>query len=71
MATKQEVRLQAIAAYESAHLVAHDLLTKIRESLVDAMPHPDFDAINWGHVGTVTAIAAKLAEVVDMIEGCK
>jgi hypothetical protein len=61
--TKQ--RLEAHAAYESAHLVAQDLVTRIRELLYD-MPTPE--GVNWGHVGTVNHVNHLLSEVVAHLE---
>ena len=64
--TKQ--RLEAQPAYESAHLVAQDLVSRIRELLYD-LPAPDSGLINWGHVGDVNHVNHLLSEVVSKLEG--
>ena len=62
MATKP--RIEAEPAYETAHLIARDLLERIGELLTD-MPAPDGDfQINWAHVGTVNHVNAKLSEII-------
>lgn len=59
MNAKQPIK--ASAAYESAHMVARDLLRQI-ESMLDHMPKPD-DSINWAHVGDVCKVNADLCEI--------
>lgn len=62
-------RLEAQPAYESAHLVAQDLVGRIQELLFD-QPAPDSDQpIHWGHVGDMTEINRRLASVVEFLEG--
>ena len=58
-------KLKAEPAYENAHLVALDLLDRIRECLHD-LPAPGNDEcpIHWGHVGTVNAVNAQLLETI-------
>ena len=61
--------LHAEAAYENAHLVAQDLVDRIKELLQD-LPAPDDEhPINWGHVGSLTEVTSRLAAVVTFLEG--
>jgi hypothetical protein len=62
--------LQAEAAYETAHIVAQDLVARIQEILTD-MPAPEDDAqpIHWGHVGDLTYVNAQLSELVSFFNG--
>lgn len=56
-------RLHADAAYENAHLVAQDLLDRLRELLQD-QPAPDDNRIHWGHVGNLSHINELLSQAV-------
>jgi hypothetical protein len=60
-------RLKAEAAYENTHLATQDLLEHIRELLFD-LPAPGGEVeIHWGHVGTVTEVNRRLAELVEVL----
>ena len=63
-------KLTADAAYENAHLVAQDLVERIRELLFD-MPAPGNEEhpIHWGHVGDVNEVNRRLSEVVRFLDG--
>ena len=63
-------KLTAEAAYENAHLVAQDLVERIRELLFD-LPAPGNDErpLNWGHVGEITEVNHRLSAVVAFLEG--
>jgi hypothetical protein len=63
-------KLNAEAAYENAHLVAQDLVERIKELLTD-MPAPGNDEhpIHWGHVGDITHVNAQLSELVAFLDG--
>ena len=62
-------RLEAQPAYESAHMVATDLLGHIAELLQD-LPAPDGEVvINWGHVGSLAEVNHRLASIVAFLEG--
>lgn len=67
---KSKPKLNAEAAYENAHLVAQDLVERIRELLFD-MPAPGNDEhpIHWGHVGSINHVSAILLEVVTFLDG--
>ena len=67
---KNTNRLQAEAAYENAHLVAQDLVERIRELLTD-MPAPGVEEhpINWGHVGSINEVNQRLSQVVAFLDG--
>jgi hypothetical protein len=60
-------RLNAEAAYENTHLASQDLLAHIRELMFD-LPAPGGEVeIHWGHVGTVTEVNRRLAELVEFL----
>ena len=65
----QKPKLTADAAYENAHLVAQDLVERIRELLFD-MPAPGNEEhpVHWGHVGDVNEVNRRLSEVVAFLE---
>lgn len=70
MARERKPNLKAEAAYENAHLVAQDLLERIKELLFD-MPAPGDDEhpIHWGHVGDINHINAQLSDLVAFLDG--
>lgn len=57
--------LSAEAAYENGHLMAQDLIERIRELLFD-MPAPgnDEQPIDWADVGDLTEVNSKLSEII-------
>ncbi len=64
-------RLEAEPAYESAHMVATDLVGRISELLQD-LPAPGGDVdINWCHVGSLAEVNQRLASVVAFLEGAE
>jgi len=69
MNAKPKPKLTADAAYENAHLVAQDLVERIRELLFD-MPAPGNEEhpIHWGHVGDVNEVNRRLSEVVAFLD---
>jgi hypothetical protein len=70
MSRNEKPKLTAEAAYENAHLVAQDLLERIRELLFD-MPAPGNDEhpIHWGHVGDLNEVNNRLSSVVAFLSG--
>lgn len=62
--------LKAEAAYENAHLVANDLLDRVRELLFD-LPAPGNDEapINWNHVGTINHVNEQLSDLIAFLDG--
>jgi hypothetical protein len=61
--------LQAEAAYENAHIVATNLLDRIRDLLQD-LPAPEGEVvINWAHVGSLAEVNNRLSSVVAFLEG--
>ena len=66
---QQTNRLQAEAAYENAHLVAQDLVERIRELLFD-LPAPGVEEhpINWAHVGSINEVKKRLSDVVAFLD---
>ena len=63
-------KLNAEAAYENAHLVAHSLVTRIGELLFD-LPAPGNDEhpIHCGHVGDLNEINDRLSAVIAFMTG--
>ena len=63
---KQKNRLEAEAACENAHLVAQDLVERVKELLFD-LPAPGVEEhpINWAHVGSI------FADIVEFLAGIK
>ena len=68
-AKTKKPKLTADAAYENAHLVAQDLVERIRELLFD-MPAPGNEEhpVHWGHVGNVNEVNRRLSEVVAFLD---
>ena len=68
--TNKKPKLTAEAAYENAHLVAQDLVERIRELLFD-LPAPGNDEhpIHWAHVGSINEVNQRLSSVVAFLEG--
>ena len=66
----EKPKLTVEAAYENAHLVAQDLVERIKELLFD-MPAPGNDdhPINWGHVGNINEVNKRLSAVVAFLDG--
>lgn len=62
--------LNAEAAYENAHLVAQDLVERIKELLFD-LPAPGNDEhpIHWGHVGDINEINKRLSSAIAFLDG--
>ena len=65
-----KLKINAEAAYENAHLVAQDLVTRIGELLFD-LPAPGNDEhpIHWGHVGDLSEINSRLSAVIAFMTG--
>ena len=63
-------KLTAEAAYENAHLVAQDLIERVRELLFD-LPAPGNDEhpINWADVGSVNEVNNRLSSIVAFLDG--
>ncbi len=73
MNAPRKSKLDPIPAYETAHLVAQDLLQRVRELLQD-QPAPensmgDSTPIHWGHVGQMCEVNQRLASVVAFLDG--
>jgi hypothetical protein len=69
MATQRKSKIDPIPAYETAHLVAQDLMQRIRELLQDQPAPEDSTPIHWGHVGTMCEVNQRLAAVVAFLDG--
>ncbi|MEO8268824.1 MAG: hypothetical protein ABI557_03830 [Aureliella sp.] len=63
-------RLQAEAAYENAHLVAQDLVERVKVLLFD-MPALDNDEhpITWAHVGSINEVNKRLSDGIAFLDG--
>ncbi|MBM3203746.1 hypothetical protein FJZ55_07580 [Candidatus Woesearchaeota archaeon] len=70
MAKNAKPKINAEAAYENAHLVAQDLVTRIGELLFD-LPAPGNEEhpIHWGHVGDLSEINSRLSAVIAFMTG--
>ncbi|MDP1563681.1 MAG: hypothetical protein Q8M16_20055 [Pirellulaceae bacterium] len=70
MKRERKPNLNAEAAYENAHLVAQDLLERVKELLFD-MPAPGNDEhpIHWGHVGSINHVNEQLSELIAFLDG--
>jgi hypothetical protein len=55
-------------AYGAAHAEALALIDSLRDMIED-MPAPDSDCINWGNVGTLRHINAQLRELLRFVKG--
>jgi hypothetical protein len=57
------------AAYENAHLVAQDLLERLRE-LLHSLPAPGSDHVpmNWQNVGDLMRINVLLGDAIGILE---
>ena len=63
-------QLNAEAACENAHLVAQDLLVRVKELLFDMpVPGDDEHPIHWGHVGDLTEINHRLSGIIAFLTG--
>jgi hypothetical protein len=66
----EKPKLTAEAAYENAHLVAQDLVERIRELLFDLpAPGDDDHPIHWGHVGTINEVNNRLSQIIAFLNG--
>ena len=63
-------KINAEAAYENAHLVAQDLVTRIAELLFHLpAPGDEEHPINWCHVGDMNEINSRLSAVIAFMTG--
>ena len=67
---RKKLPLLPDAAYENAHLVAQDLVERIRELLFE-MPAPGNEQcpIDWAHVGSVNEVNRQLTDVIRFLGG--
>ena len=72
MATDRKPPLLPDAAYENAHLVAQDLLERLRE-LLFSLPAPGSDhmPIKWAQVGDVSRVNILLGDAIAVLEDRK
>ena len=70
MKRERKPNLNAEAAYENAHLVAQDLVERIKELLFD-LPAPGMEEapINWCHVGSINEVNNRLSQIVAFLDG--
>ncbi len=70
-AQRTAARRQAIeTAYVAEVLEARDLVGQLSE-LIDDLPHPETNdqKLHWGHVGNVTEVKNRLAQLVAFMNG--
>ena len=65
--TMPKPKLTAGPAYENAHLVARDLLDRLRE-LLDEMPKPDDRQLTWKSVGNINRFNQQLSELIASVD---
>ena len=54
--------------YAARHAEALALIDSLRD-LIEDMPEPESDGINWGHVGSMGHINGQLRELLGFVEG--
>ena len=65
--TKPKPKLTAGPAYENTHLVARDLLDRLRE-LLDEMPKPDDRQLTWKSVGHMNRFNQELSQLLASVD---
>ena len=60
-------RIEPAPAYESAHLIARDLLADIRRQLEEAI-RPDDANVRWHHARAMNRINAQLSDIADALD---
>ena len=58
----------ATETYAARHAEALALIDSLRDMIED-MPEPESDGINWGHVGNMAHINEQLCEILGFVEG--
>ena len=54
--------------YAARHAEALGLIDSLRDMIED-MPEPESDGINWGYAGSMAHINAQLREILGFVEG--
>lgn len=60
-------QLDPAPAYESAHLIARDLLNDIRRQLEEAI-RPDDANVRWHHARAMNRVNAQLSDIADALD---
>jgi hypothetical protein len=68
MTTTQHTQASVTDEYAARHAEALALIDSLRD-LIEDMPEPESDGINWGHVGSMGHINGQLRELLGFVEG--
>ena len=68
MTAIQRTQASATDEYSARHAEALALIDSLRD-LIEDMPEPESDGINWGHVGSMGHINEQLRELLGFVEG--
>jgi len=68
MTTTQRTQSSAADEYAARHAEALGLIDSLRDMIED-MPEPESDGINWGHAGSMGHINGQLREILGSVKG--
>jgi hypothetical protein len=68
MTTTQHIQSSAADVYAARHAEALRLIDSLRDMIED-MPEPESDGINWNYAGSMGHINAQLREILGFVEG--
>lgn len=55
-------------AYAAAHAEALALIASL-QGIIEDMPEPESDGINWGHAGSLNHVNSQLRELLGFVKG--
>ena len=68
MTATQHIQSSAADEYAARHAEALGLIDSLRDMIED-MPEPESDGINWGHAGSMGHVNEQLREILGFVEG--
>ena len=68
MTATQHTQSSAANEYAARHAEALALIESLRDMIED-MPDPESDGINWGHAGSMGHINEQLRQLLGFVEG--
>ena len=68
MTATQQTQSSAADVYAARHAEALRLIDSLRDMIED-MPEPESDGINWGHAGSMGHVNEQLREILGFVEG--
>jgi hypothetical protein len=68
MTSTQHTQSSAADEYAARHAEALGLIDRLRDMIED-MPEPESDGINWGHAGSMGHVNEQLREILRFVEG--